>query len=380
MEKAKLKQRRLRNGNVALYIDYREDGKRKTEATGYYLIPEVTEYDREKNENAIKEANNFMAKRVLDIEDELPVEDDSQSAILFKDFMADYIKRKSANDGLSTSHKSHLKVFEKFVKDYLAAMHKSDIPISMVNRRFAIDFVNYIQSEYENTKSPDNPKPLAQSTQRLFQQYMIAMMNEAVRGGYVRQNAFMVLEKKERIAKPLTQRDFLTIDEVKAIKKVDTKFPMVRDVFLFACFTGLRVSDIKGLTWSHIKSGVDGQYIALTQQKTKHAVTVPLNKTAQSLLPSMEGKSRDDKVFNLPCLSTIDRALKKIAKEANIQKNIIFHMSRHTFATLSLAAGVDIAVVSSILGHSSVKTTQIYSTILMESKLKAISKLNTLLQ
>ena len=283
MEKAKLKQRRLRNGNVALYIDYREDGKRKTEATGYYLIPEVTEYDKEKNENAIKEANNFMAKRVLDIEDELPVEDDSQSAILLKDFMAEYIKRKSANEGLSSSHKSHLKVFDKFVKDYLAARHKSDIPISMVNRRFAIDFVNYIQSEYENTKSPDNPKPLAQSTQRLFQQYMIAMMNEAVRAGYVRQNAFMVLEKKERISKPLTQRDFLTIDEVKAIKNVDTKFPLIRDVFLFACFTGLRVSDIKGLTWANIKSGIDGQYIAMTQQKTKRAVTVPLNKTAQSL-------------------------------------------------------------------------------------------------
>lgn len=380
MDKVKLIKRKLKNGNTSLILEYQQDGKRKFESTGFYLIPEVTEFDRAKNQNAVMEAIALKSQRTLGIEREVVLEEEEDmSPFTLKEYMAEYLKSKKANEGLSDSHKRHLTCFIKLVNGYLKKRHKANMPLAAIDVRFARDFIKYIQQEYTNDKSPDNPKHLSQSTQRLNQQYMVAMLNLAVRKGLIKQNPFLTLEKRERIPKAITQRDYLTVDEVKAIMNTETQAPETKKAFLFACFTGLRYGDVAALTWGHVKSGTGGQYIALIMGKTKRMVNVPLSKTALSLMPEREDGNKDTLVFNVASLCNADRALKRMATKAGIQKDVTFHTSRHTFATLSLSAGVDLAVVSSILGHNSIKTTQIYAEVLMQAKIAAINRVKSIM-
>ena len=129
------------------------------------------------------------------------------------------------------------------------------------------------------------------------------------------------------------------------------------------------------LCWRDIQKTDAGEVIHVpSMQKTKRPVIVPLGIQARKWLPEKNGALPDDKVFDdAPTLGCANRALKHMAKRANIGKTISFHTSLHTFATMTLTAGGDIYTTSKLLGHSNIHTTEIYADVVMDKKVDAVN-------
>ena len=157
---------------------------------------------------------------------------------------------------------------------------------------------------------------------------------------------------------PQQPRTYLTKDEILALKSTTCPNEQTRLAFLFACHVGLRLSDIETLRWGGIHEVGNCLKIIKTQIKTGTIVEIPINTEARRILEQLDSKDRG---FNLKSRSAIANDLKKWAEAADINKHLTFHVSRHTFATQTVAAGVGIYTVSKLCGHSSVKTTQIYA-------------------
>ena len=193
-----------------------------------------------------------------------------------------------------------------------------------------------------------------------------ATANQAVKEGYLHSNPFSLVD---RIKVPEKIKEFLTLEEIQKFANTPCKHNEVKLGFLFCCFTGLRVSDLEKLTWSNIKSGA----IHITSQKTGRVVVVPLAPVAKEILSQKE-KSFGS-VFKIPKRGWRSKVMKAWVKDSGVDKRITFHSSRHTFATLSLTYGADLKTVSTLLGHTTVKTTEIYGKIVDSKKHKATDSL-----
>lgn len=164
-----------------------------------------------------------------------------------------------------------------------------------------------------------------------------------------------------------TERDFLSQNEIDAIyeKEINlTRLKTIRDVFIFCCYTGLAYCDVEDLRFEDISIGIDGKFWIYTNRlKTNNRCAIPLLPLAQVIYSYYAlGKSANDKIFPLASNQKTNAYLKEIATISGIQKNLTFHMARHSFATtITLTNGVPISTVSKMLGHSSIKTTQIYA-------------------
>lgn len=168
------------------------------------------------------------------------------------------------------------------------------------------------------------------------------------------------------------ETEFLTEEEIQSIYSKNFRTPrleLVRDIFIFCCFTGLAYVDIKGLTNDHIGFGIDGQkWIFKNRQKTDTKSKIPLLPIPEELIEKYATHPKclnEDRV--LPVLSNqkMNSYLKEISDLCGITKEITFHMARHTFATsVTLSNAVPIESVSKMLGHKNIQTTQHYARVL----------------
>ena len=161
-------------------------------------------------------------------------------------------------------------------------------------------------------------------------------------------------------------RGFLTDEEIQRIMQKDFEIPrleMVRDVFIFSCFCGLAYIDVAHLTQENIITLDNRPWIIINRQKTNVQSNIPLLEIPQMILYKYKGKTKDNRL--LPVLSNqkINAYLKEIADLCGIKKRLSYHLARHTFATMLLSKGVPIESVSKMLGHTNIKTTQIYARI-----------------
>lgn len=161
-------------------------------------------------------------------------------------------------------------------------------------------------------------------------------------------------------------RGFLTDEEIQRIMQKDFEIPrleMVRDVFIFSCFCGLAYIDVVHLTQENIITLDNRPWIIINRQKTNVQSNIPLLEIPQMILDKYKGKTKDNRL--LPVLSNqkINAYLKEIADLCGIKKRLSYHLARHTFATMLLSKGVPIESVSKMLGHTNIKTTQIYARI-----------------
>ena len=168
------------------------------------------------------------------------------------------------------------------------------------------------------------------------------------------------------------EREFLDEEEIQRLIEKEFsihRLNLVKDIFVFSCFTGLAYADVKALNKDNIVIGIDGgRWIKTTRKKTKTKSNIPLLPSAELILKKYE---EDSDVLNsnmlLPILSNqkMNAYLKEIADLCEINKNLTFHLARHTFATtITLTNGVPIESVSKMLGHKSLKTTQHYAKII----------------
>lgn len=168
------------------------------------------------------------------------------------------------------------------------------------------------------------------------------------------------------------ERVYLTEDEIQTIINKDfntERLALVRDIFLFSCFTGLAYIDVKNLTQSHISYGIDGEkWISTHRQKTESASKIPILPVTQTIIDKYENhpqSSNEDKLLPILSNQKMNAYLKEIAAICNINKELTFHIARHTFATtVTLTNGVPIESVGKMLGHKNLRTTQHYAKVL----------------
>ncbi len=168
------------------------------------------------------------------------------------------------------------------------------------------------------------------------------------------------------------ERVYLSEDEIQSIINKDLendRLSLVRDIFLFSCFTGLAYIDVKNLTKSHISIGIDGEkWIFTHRQKTESASKIPILPVTQMIIDKYEDHPQSvnqDKLLPILSNQKMNAYLKEIAGICEIEKELTFHIARHTFATtVTLTNGVPIESVSKMLGHKNLRTTQHYAKVL----------------
>lgn len=165
-------------------------------------------------------------------------------------------------------------------------------------------------------------------------------------------------------------RGFLTDEEILLIANKEIGIPrleLVRDIFIFSCFTGLAYIDVSNLTPDHIVTLGDKQWIMTQRQKTSVETNILLLDIPKAIIDKYCDNTaypkRENKLFPILSNQKMNAYLKEIADLCGIKKNLTFHLARHTFATMSLSKGVPMESVSKMLGHTNIKTTQIYARI-----------------
>lgn len=205
------------------------------------------------------------------------------------------------------------------------------------------------------------------------------LTNEAINDGYMPADAYPFRKFKIKIQK--AQKPFLTPDELGKLERLhleDVRQQHILDAFLFCCYTGLRFSDFRTLTTSNIVPINRKKWLCVKMQKTNIEIKLPLE-----LL--FEGKALDiidkydsiEQMASIPINADTNKILVEIAEKSKIKKHFTFHTARHTCATLLIHQGVAITTVQKLLGHTSVKTTEIYSEVLSSTivkDLKAVKK------
>lgn len=379
--KIAIRTRTLRTGSRSIYLDFYDKGKRWNEYLNLFLIPDDEPDAKRLNEAAMAKANAIKSKRMLGIEEETGTNGDKQSALpkrVFADWLTDHIEGIRCNPAYAASTYRNYRSTVNVIKAYLQHLHRPRLLMSNIDKGFVLGFIDFIEHTYRNTKSPDNPKEMSPHTLHLYQSTLVRMLNAAVKEGVLDRNPFYSLERKDRISKQQAEKEYLTKEELMAFAEAPTVNETTKRAFLFCCFTGLRYSDVSALTWRDIRQGDNGWIVSVkAMQKTGRQVIIPLNQSAMSLLPDRNGCKPSQKVFDMTCLSSCNKCLKKIAAAAGIEKKISYHTSRHTFAVLALTAGGDIYTVGKLLGHTSINSTQVYADVVMETKVEAISRISS---
>ena len=163
-------------------------------------------------------------------------------------------------------------------------------------------------------------------------------------------------------------RGFLTNEEIQLMYRkefVSERLEQIRDLFIFSCYTGLSFIDVAQLSEDNLKLWGDGHWwLNCHRQKTKVPFNIMLLDIPLQIIEKYKPKRRNGLLFHVPTNQKCNEYLKEIAALCGINKNLTFHMARHTFATtITLGNGVPIETVSKMLGHTNIKTTQIYARI-----------------
>ncbi|MGM9478006.1 site-specific integrase [Pedobacter sp. GSP4] len=175
-----------------------------------------------------------------------------------------------------------------------------------------------------------------------------------------------------RFSKRETERVFLDREDINRLTRKSFskgKLFLVRDIFLFSCYTGLAYADVKLLKRGHIAEGIDGeQWISISRQKTGTPTRLPVLPQAMEIIQRYTGHERcraDNAVLPVFSNQKMNAYLKEIAADCGINKQLTFHTARHTFATtVTLTNGVPLETVSKMLGHTSIRHTQHYAKVI----------------
>ena len=247
----------------------------------------------------------------------------------------------------------------KHTTEFLEWKYKiSDIEISKIDHAFITEYEFYLRSV----------RNCANNTAIKYIKNFSKIIKICLANHWIDRNPFANYKSKVKEV----ERVYLSEGEIQNIINKDFKterLSLVRDIFLFSCFTGLAYIDVKNLTKSHINIGIDGEkWIFTHRQKTETASKIPILPLTQMIIDKYEDHPEcNNQNKLLPILSNqkMNAYLKEIAGICEIEKELTFHIARHTFATtVTLSNGVPIESVSKMLGHKNLRTTQHYAKVL----------------
>lgn len=196
------------------------------------------------------------------------------------------------------------------------------------------------------------------------------LLKIAYRDKWFRENINDYLDK---IEPQDVKKEYLTLNEVKQLAATPCDIPVLKAASLFACLTGLRISDILNLQWEDFTIAPDQGYcLRIRTQKTQTEATLPISYEAYELC----GTPGTGKVFKDLKRSMINYPLKSWLKKTGITKPITFHGFRHSYAVIQISLGTDIYTVSKMLTHKNVSTTQIYADLVNSKKRETANKIS----
>ena len=263
----------------------------------------------------------------------------------------------------------------KHTQEFLNWKYKvSDIDITKIDHVFIMDYDFWLRSV----------RKCANNTAVKYIKNFKKIIRLCMANGWLSKDPFLGYKAKLKVV----ERPYLTKDEIQAIYEKEfasDRLNQVRDFFIFSCFTGLAYVDVKQLSKSNINIGIDGdQWIFTRRQKTDTSTRVPLLPLARELVLKYENHPQcvnSDVLFPILSNQKMNSYLNEIASICGINKELTFHIARHTFATtVTLSNGVPIESVSKMLGHTNIKTTQHYAKILDKKVSEDMSVLRNLLQ
>jgi len=362
-----------KDGTAPLYLQVIIDRKKKIYHTEFFVKPENWDGARVKSKHKLSmEINNFLDNFKVKADNTLLQLRKADKPINFDNFESLFLEQTESqtNDFYAYA----LNYIEAYKKNYTDSSYK--MLISEINKlkRFKptlnFDEVNYdFMSRYEvymmNTLN-NQPNTIAKSFKKIKM-----IINVALKNGVISVNPVTSF----KIKTVPTSRSYLSMEEVKILEdifhknEINNHLHNTLQCFLFACYTGLRYDDILNLNYKDISN----DYILLIQGKTNTQITIPLIDKAKHLIDQTQHNGR---VFTVYTNQKCNEYLKFIMIHANINKRVSFHTARHTFATISLNLGIPIDVVSKLLGHSDLKTTQIYAKLFEKTKFDQMDKWN----
>lgn len=316
-EPIRLRMKPLSDGSKSLYLDIYRDGKRTYEYLKMYIIPETDNNARKRNQATMDAANAIKSKRIIELTNgEAGIE--NREKVFLLDWMNTY-KENQAKRGKKDGNQ--IAVTIRILKDYAGERMTMD----RIDKAFCQDYLDYLMTEYR-----PKGKRVSNFTLHTYYRILNGALNAAVRAEIIKVNPFTKINNSDKIRLPESKRSYMTIEEVRALIATPMNNEAVKSAYLFSCFCGLRVSDIVGLKWKDVF--VDrGQYrLAVSMQKTKEPIYLPLSPEALKWMSERGDKTADDHVFDLPSPSMMNILIKPWAKAAGIDKRFTFHVSSHS--------------------------------------------------
>ena len=298
---------------------------------------------------------------------------------------------RNAYQGIGTEYETLLRAFDKHNADFAKRVGKDRTKETLykhtISRTHVADFIKYYYKRNDigmNELTGDfldqfciylrNEVGVQQSTIRLYCTPLRSIVTHAHKNGLIPRDPFANCY----VSGGNKEREFLTEEEVQTLMSHrfdDPAMTVVRDLFVFGCLTGISFIDIKNLTTDNLVTINGSLWISSVRQKTKIPFRVKLMESACKIIDRYEPFRRGNRLFNFYRNGWTNVLLKQIAAECGINKNLTFHMSRHSYAVMAISNGMPIESVSKVLGHTKITTTQHYAKITTEKLDKDFSML-----
>lgn len=355
-------------------------GKRIEKSTGKFIDPTKWSVEGAKMKGTSAEARtinshlDILKIKVLDAERDLYNKGESITAETINNKLIGVNKRERMLIPIFEEHNRKMKeliglefaagTYERYetslrhTKDFLSWKYNtSDIAIEKIDHAFITEYEFYLRSQ----------RKCANNTTVKYIKNFQKIIKQCLNNRWIHENPFVNYKCKIKEV----VREFLDENEIEEIINKDIqieRLEVVRDIFIFSCFTGLAYIDVKQLSHENISIGIDGEkWIIKNRQKTDTTSRIPLLPIVLEILKKYENHPlcvNENRLLPILSNQRMNSYLKEIATICNIKKELTFHIARHTFATtVTLTNGVPLESVSKMLGHSSIKPTQHYAKI-----------------
>ena len=239
-EPVRLRFKKLANGNSSIYLDIYSNGVRRYEFLKLYLIPAKTALDRERNRQTLEIVKTIQSQRIVDLqksENGLSNAGNKSNKLLLVNYIRHIADTKTT--GTRRSYETLILFVHKF---------SPNATIKQVDKKFCLDFIDFLKKT-----AGIKAAGLSANTQVCYLRKLKVVFKRAVEDEIMPKNPLDFINRDLKPKNTQAEIPFLTIDEVKALISTETPFNEIKTAYLFSCYTGLRFSDIKSLTWWRIR-------------------------------------------------------------------------------------------------------------------------------
>ncbi len=274
---------------------------------------------------------------------------------VFNDQNEDFKKLVEKEERSQSTYNKYITVYNHVTKFIKERYHRDDMAFRELTGDFIREFDFYLRYDLQSSHN----------TVWVYTMPVLSLVELAIKKGLIRDNPFQDYE----INMEETDRGYILKEDVEKLMMCvlpHPRYELVKDLFIFSCFTGLAYADIKKLTRNNIQSFFDGhQWIISRRKKSDIASNVRLMEIPKRIIEKYQGTTRNEFIFPVPTNPTCNNHVTKLMESAEIitEQKVTFHTARHTFGTMFLTEGVPLESLSKMMGHKNISTTQIYAKI-----------------